>query len=348
MPSPVLLGVLYDFPQPDNGESFCAALQLGLAAAPALDREVEFVTRHAAGLPGGSAHHVETAFAEVVEAGVLAVVGPSISDNGLVVRDLADAARVPCINYTGGERTRSEWMLHYQVGSLEEEPLVLLENLAARGLRSAALLHDASPVGRRYAECFSAGAPSRGVDVLASIPVPPLSEDASEQVARARRSEPQALVYLGLGVAARATAVAVEAADWDVPVVANSALMFGYGRKDWRAGWDGWVYVDTVADDNPQRAALKEQAPKVAAGPIGVAAYDIGQLLGHALANAQHLTGAGALDALENVKRLPATSGHAGTTMGFGTYDHGALKGPFLVLREWRDGRTVMAAARAL
>jgi hypothetical protein len=27
--------------------------------------------------------------------------------------------------------------------------------------------------------------------------------------------------------------------------------------------------------------------------------------------------------------------------MGFGTYDHAALKGQYLVLREWRDGKTV-------
>ena len=43
--------------------------------------------------------------------------------------------------------------------------------------------------------------------------------------------------------------------DWDVPVVANSALMFGYARPDWRDGWAGWEYLDGIADDNRQRAA---------------------------------------------------------------------------------------------
>jgi hypothetical protein len=27
--------------------------------------------------------------------------------------------------------------------------------------------------------------------------------------------------------------------------------------------------------------------------------------------------------------------------MGFGNFDHAALKGRYLVLREWRDGKTV-------
>jgi hypothetical protein len=44
---------------------------------------------------------------------------------------------------------------------------------------------------------------------------------------------------------------------------------------------------------------------------------------------------------LERAKRLPAATGKVGTTMGFGDWDHGALKGEALVLRAWRGGRTV-------
>ena len=53
------------------------------------------------------------------------------------------------------------------------------------------------------------------------------------------------------------------------------------------------------------------------------------------------LTREGVRESLERVKQLPATSGYDGTTMGFGVYDHAALKGRYLVLREWRDGDTV-------
>ena len=49
---------------------------------------------------------------------------------------------------------------------------------------------------------------------------------------------------------------------WDVPVVANSALLFGYARPDWRAGWAGWEYVDNaIADDNQRRRDLAGRAP---------------------------------------------------------------------------------------
>jgi len=135
--------------------------------------------------------------------------------------------------------------------------------------------------------------------------------------------------------------MAREKLGWDVPVLANSALMFGYARPDWRDGYAGWEYVDTIADDNRRRAALRELSPRAAGGPIGCAAYDMGRLLGEAIAQAEHLTRAGVADGLRRVKQLPATSGYEGTLMGFGTMDHAALKGHFLVLREWRDGRSV-------
>jgi ABC-type branched-subunit amino acid transport system substrate-binding protein len=341
--APIVVGLLLDFPQPDEGAAIEEAVRVGIddGAGGGLDRPVELRTRQARGLPAGSAHDVERTVAELVEGGVLAIVGPSISDNGLVVRDLVDRAAVPCINYTGGERTRSEWMFHYQVGSLEEEPIVLAEHLRNRSIASAAVAYDHSPVGRRYAECFADAAARLRIDVTGSVAVSPLAEDLTPELARLRGGDPGALVYLGLGVAARALSLAVEAGSWSVPVVANSSLMFGYARRDWRPQWEGWTYVDTVADDNPERERLRASSPRTAAGPVGVAVYDIGRLLGAALARTEHLTRAGVREALHGVKRLPAASGGAGTTMGFGVYDHAALKGPYLVLRRWSDGRTV-------
>jgi branched-chain amino acid transport system substrate-binding protein len=338
--APLLVGVLYDFPQADGGAGFEEAVRQGLGEVT-LDRDVELVPRQAAGLPGGTAHDVRVKFGELVDVGVVAVIGPSISDNGLLVRDWADEARLPCVNYTGGERTRSDFMLHYQVGSLAEEPLVLAQHLAERGLGSAAVIHDKSPVGSGYVSSFEAGCERAGVELVGRSGISPLATDAGAIVDRLRQAKPEALTYLGLGMAARAVAVALEDAGWDVPVVANSALMFGYARKDWRAGWEGWTYVDTVSDGNLRRRALKERSPRSAAGPVGVAAYDIGRLVAEGLARATHLTGPGVKEGLEEVKRLPAASGYEGTTMGFGAWDHAALKGGYLVLRQWKDGKTV-------
>jgi ABC-type branched-subunit amino acid transport system substrate-binding protein len=336
--------VLFDFPQIDGGAAVEEAIRLGVdtvASTGRIDRPVELVSRHSRGLPAGTAHDIETSFGELVDHGVLAVVGPSISDNGLIVGPLADAAGVPCVNYTGGERTRGDYMFHYPVGSLEEEPAVLVEHLVRRGISSVAAVHDRSPVGRRYAEFLAEACASAGIDITGSVAISPLADDVSGAIRRLRAGEPGGLVYLGLGVAARGVALAVEAERWRVPVVANSSLMFGYTHRDWRGGWEGWVYVDGVSDENVARARLAERSPRTARGPVGVAAYDIGRMLGEAVARTDHLTRHGIKDGLERVKRLPAATGMEGTIMGFGHWDRAALKGRYLVLRRWEGGKSV-------
>ncbi len=344
-PAPVRVGVLFDFDQGDGGRYFDDGLRLGLGAVRAearIGRPIELVSRHADGLPGGSAESVIETYGELLDAGVVAVVGPSISDNGLIVRDLADAAEVPGINYTGGSITRGRHMFHYQVGSLEEEPVLLVDHLRTTGCRHLAVLHDDTPVGTNYRLWLDrALAPGREPEVGYGAAVSALADDLTPTVKDALGIEPDAVVYLGLGVAARAVALALDACGWTGPVLANSALMFGYSRREWRAGFEGWVYVDTISDTNSDRAGLREQSRAHAASPIGVAAYDIGRLLGEGLARADAVDRAGLTEGLERVKRLTAASGRTGTTMGFGQWDHAALKGPALVLRSWRDGRSV-------
>jgi ABC-type branched-subunit amino acid transport system substrate-binding protein len=346
-PAPVLIGIIYDFPQADDGASFETALRLGIdevAAHGRLDRPVELLSRHARGLPGGTAHHVEVTFTELIESGALVAVGPSISDNGLIVGPMADAAGIPCINYTGGERTRGPFMFHYPVGSLAEEPAVLVNHLVAQESTRTAVIYDNTPVGRGYADYFGEAAAAAGLEVIGEAAIAPLATDVVPTVRRLRTGEPDSLVYLGLGVAARALAVAVKSEGWQIRVVANSSLMFGYTRRDWREDWEGWVYVDTVSDENQERARLRGKSRSSAAGPVGVAAYDIGRLIGEGLARSNHLTRDGLRQGLERVKQLPASSGLQGTTMGFGHWDHGALKGRYLVLRRWEGGKTVQVA----
>ena len=345
--APARIGLLYDFPQADGGQAVEDALRLGIddvAKTGRLDRDVEFVSEHTRGLPMGTEHDVVTSFHTIEESGCLLVIGPSISDNGLITQSLFDRAELPSINYTGGERTRGRFGFHYQVGSLEEEPAVLAGRLLKRGLKRPAIVHDHSPVGRRYAECFEEARGALGLDSAGATAISAVAEDLVEPIGRVRDLAPDSLVYLGLGVSSRAVALALAEHKWDVPVVANSALMFGYARPEWRDGWKGWEYIDGIADDNSMRASLATRSPASAAGPVGCAMYDMGRLVGEALARADHLTRDGMRIALERVKHLPATCGREGTTMGFGVYDHGALKGEYLVLREWKDGETVQVA----
>jgi ABC-type branched-subunit amino acid transport system substrate-binding protein len=333
------IGLLFDYPQ--GGDGLERTLALGMTAAGLDPDTVSFLREETLGLPAGRAEDTAAGFARLAAAGVDLVIGPSISDNCLLARDEADRAELPAINYSGGERTRSDWMFHYQIGSLEEEPPLLVARMGERGFTRAAVVHDASVVGDRYMEVLGWSAGDAGVELTGHAAIDPLSEDLGTVVSDLRGGSPDVLVYLGLGAASHAVATAMADAGWDIPVLANSALMFGYVRPDWRDAWASWEYVDTIADDNEQRARLAELDAAAAAGPIGTATYDMGRLVGHAVARAERLDRAGLREGLERVKQLPAASGYGGTLMGFGVCDRGALKGPFLVLRAWRDGRTV-------
>jgi len=348
---PVKVGLLFDFDQGDGGRYYATGFELGLEAVGAperLGRPVELVIGQADGLPGGSAESVVDEVDVLVAQGAVVLAGPSISDNGIVVRDHVDRIGVPCVNYTGGAITRSRWMFHYQVGSLEEEPLALVAYLRrSPGSTRVALLYDDTPVGHNYALWFDRAVAERpaadaaALDVVTRSVVSPLADDLETTVRQAVAGQPDVLVYLGLGVAARAVALAVQACGWDGPVLTNSALMFGYSRKEWRAGWDGWIYVDTVSDANTMRQRLRVQSKAHAASPIGLAAFDMGRLIGLGMALADEVSPAAVRDGLERVKAQPAASGKEGTRMGFGQWDHAALKGEALVLRMWRDGHSV-------
>ena len=342
----VAVGILRDHPTA-GGERFARVVRLAFADVRATGRrvhDVELIEEQADGLPRGSAASVEAAFARLAARGVVAIVGPAISDDGLVVRDLADAARLPCINWTGGEETRSEWMFQYQVGSLEEEPAFLALRLAERGLRRIALVHDDSIVGRRYAAFFADAAVRCRIEVASSVALPTeVGDEVRTVVDGMRAAAPQAVLYLGLWYAARALAVALAASGWTPPVFANSALMYGHASPAWRREWEGWHYLDAYSDGNPILGdVLARLGGGEASAPVTVgAAYDMGRLVAEGIGATPEPTRATVQAGLERVKLVPAALGAAGTTMGFGRWERAALKGRYLVLRAWRGGASI-------
>jgi ABC-type branched-subunit amino acid transport system substrate-binding protein len=312
-------------------------------ASGRIDRPVTFVEDINEGLPEGTAASVTAGFHRLVAQDALVIMGPSVTDNGLIVTELADEARIPCCNWTGSDRTRSEWMFHYQIGSLEEEPHLLAGHLASLGHRRIALVQDRSPIGNRYGSFFEDATERLGLQITSKTLISPVSTDLSDTVRSVRQGEVDALVYLGLGLSAGTLGHALTDADWHPPVFANSALMFGYAYPEWATHWEGWTYVDAWSEQNPRLGEL------IAAHPDGSTVFpmtlaagdDMGRLLVEALAGAEILTRTGVKEAFERIKCLPASLGLPGTTMGFGHWDRAALKGGFILLRRWEGGRSV-------
>ena len=95
------------------------------------------------------------------------------------------------------------------------------------------------------------------------------------------------------------------------------------------------------SDDNTTFAVLRQRM-NLPQADFGVAVgHDFGRLVAEGLARAPERTREGVKEGLEQVKWLPAAEGYEGTTLGFGKQDRGAFHGRYLVLRQWRDGKTV-------
>jgi branched-chain amino acid transport system substrate-binding protein len=346
--APIVVGVLLDRPGPPGPliDQLRGVVDAAVASGR-IDRPVNFVVESTVGLPEGSAANVTAGFHRLMAHDPLVVMGPSVTDNGLVVKELADAARIPCCNWTGSDVTRSEWMFHYQIGSLEEEPPLLANHLASLGHRRIALIQDRSPIGSRYGSFFESAAERLDLRITSKTLISPIATDLSEVVGDVRGGEIDALMYLGLGVSAGALGHALTDADWHPPVFANSALMFGYANPEWVTHWEGWTYVDAWSEKNPRlRELLAAHPDRKSVFPMTVAAGDdMGRLLVEGLAGAEILTRAAIKESLERIKRLPASLGEPGTTMGFGQWDRAALKGGFILLRRWEGGRSLMVEA---
>jgi ABC-type branched-subunit amino acid transport system substrate-binding protein len=349
---PLLVGILRDTTVSTPGDSeegpdVEPALRLALEDARAggrLDRDVELVRIECVGLPRGSALAVEQAYAQLAARGVLLVLGPAIGDNALVATPLAEAARVPTLNWSGAGHARGEWMFHLQVGSHEDEPVVLARHLASVGVTRVAVVYDRSPIGRRYTAYFETEAELAGLELCARRSLEPVATDATDDVRALRDAAPDALVYLGLGLSGRAVGRARTEAGWTVPAYMGAAGMWGH-TPGIAADLEGWTYVDVYSDTNAVLAEVRTRlGPAFARGPAAAYGYDLGRLAAEGLARATELTRTGVRDGLEAVKWVPAAEGHEGTHLSFGTQDRGALHGRYLVLRRWEQGESLEVA----
>ncbi len=348
MAMPLRVGILNDMssgpPGPTDIEQW---LRLGvdeLIANGRIDRDVEFVHAWGLGLPSGTAAAVERAYAALVEQDVLLIVGPAIGDDALVATPLAERYRVPTINWAGAERARSEYMFHLQVGSHEDESIVMARHLASLGLTRIGVVYDRSPIGRRHWAFLQSEADILGLRIVATTSVAPLAEHVADEVESVLAADVDALVYLGLGLSAPPVASAVRARGWSGPCFMNTAGIRGYVPEYARI-IDGWTYVDMHSGRNATLAALRQRLGIAPARSLAAAkGYDLGRLVAEGLARAPERTRDGVKDGLEQVKWLPAAEGHEGTLLGFGKFDRGALHGRYLVMRQWLDGHSVEVA----
>src|SRR6266542_3909862 len=99
---PFLIGYVHEWEDPEVPTGRLEPLQLRFEQAleaGEIDRRVEIVVEHGHGLPSGSAHLAQQAWQRLSDRGVLAVIGPAITDNALAVINQAEAQHLSTINW---------------------------------------------------------------------------------------------------------------------------------------------------------------------------------------------------------------------------------------------------------
>jgi hypothetical protein len=232
-------------------------------------------------------------------------------------------------------------MFQYQAGSLEDEPQIIAAYLAATGAHRVTVVHDLAPTGRAMAHFFEDAANRHGVTQAARIGVPASGVGFREAVLDEIASvKPDAIVHLGM--AAKPLGEALLEHRWEMPVVCNIIASMARNQPELLPLFEGWVYVDMESDSNTTLARLRARlGPGAPQGPRLVSGLDVGRLLAEALDRADLLAPEGVKEGFEAIKVLPSAAGRPGTVMGFGRYDRAALKGSYLVLRRYINGRSV-------
>lgn len=345
----VRVGVLNDMadlaPAPGDMTDWLEREVEVLRAAGRITAPVEFVHAYGLGLPSGTAEAIERAYQDLVDQDVVMIVGPAIGDNAVVAAPLAEQRRVPTINWAGAERARGKYMFHLQVGSHEDESLVIARHLATLGARRLGVIHDISPIGTRHLKYLEDEAAILGLEIVAREGISPLNQDSGEAVSVALAAEPDAFVYLGLGVSAPSVAQALTRSAWRGPRIMNTAGLRGY-FGDFAQTCEGWTYVDMHSNTNRTLKALCAQLEIPPQRALAAAkGHDLGRLVAEGIARARDHSREGLRLGLEQIKWLPAAEGEEGTLLGFGVQDRGALHGRYLVLRQWRDGESVELTA---
>ena len=246
-------------------------------------------------------------------------------------------------------------MYHYQVGSLEERKAAPARGAPGRagGLgAAAACIRISRPfIGRRFAEAFDGRAGfASGLEVTGSRKTPPISPLAEER--SVERLYAPALVRPAASsctsasrrIAGRGTAGLAESLGWDVPVARQLGAHVRLRPTRLARRLPRWEYIDTIADDNPEAARGDGRAsPRgrpVLMQPLTTWAAGRRSRRVRPPHPGRDRRGAAAGEARSGQRAVTTAR-----TMGFDVYDHAALKGQLLVLREWKDGRSVQVVA---
>jgi ABC-type branched-subunit amino acid transport system substrate-binding protein len=345
---PVKIGVLVDM---DLGQLLADWIDPTiLAIEDALNEGVygrgpiQLVIADARGLPRENYRKVRDGYRWLVEQGCVVVLGPMISDNSLVLQDLANELKVPCVGWTGAHKFASEYCFTVANGDIPTEGVMCAQWLKARGIEKVGMFWEQGSSGRDYADYFRDTALQVGLKVMREVKLEPNPKGLKDDLALMRELGVEGIYYGGYGYATFHFAEAFRALDWDPPRVMGTAFMFYSNSNKWAEGLEGWHGVDQLGQEganenyNAMIRRMEARFDRSTRNVVVALAYDTARVAVHGIANAAIPEPRWVKEGMERIRWMPATNGGPGTYIQFGPWDRKGYKGDFLTIRELRGG----------
>ncbi|MCU1397755.1 MAG: hypothetical protein JWN62_864 [Acidimicrobiales bacterium] len=305
---------------------------------------VQLVIADARGLPRENYRKVIEGYKWLVEQGCVAVLGPMISDNCLVIQDTVNELKVPVIGWTGAHRFSSEYCFTVANGDIPTEGVMCAQWMHQHGYKKVGLFWEAGSSGRDYADYFRYTAMQLGITITREVMLEPNPQGLQDNLASMREMGTEAIYYGGYGYSTFHFAKAFQALDWDPPRVMGTAFMFYSNSNEWAQGLEGWNGIDQLGEDgaNPNYNALiermQERFGRSTRNVVVALSYDTARVAIHGLSNGGIPEPRWVKEGMERIRWMPATNGGPGTYIQFGPHDRKGYKGDFLTIRELRDG----------
>jgi len=312
-----------------------------------LPRRYELVCKHENALPKGTAFDDKVGFREVVNKGVLCIIGATSSDMGAVCGPLANELKVPLVSWCGTERFAGEYCFRLGNGDCGGDPALIAHWVKKNGYKRIALLSEISPNGEEYFRFFRQECRRRGLTIAAVETVTQTPRDLAQNLQNLKDAGCDCLVYLGYGwlLASNQMRPALEKIKWDPPRITTTAFMFylqGFSN------FEGWWGIDQYCPDNPRAegfhkryVARYKEEPFLWPNAIPLLAYDSGVAVAEALHRAPILTPEGVKEGFERLRFIPTATGGPRTHMAAAPHDHCLFKGDWLHYAKIEKGKLV-------
>jgi len=363
-PQPHKIGVMIDLPEsPGCSDLFVAGLEIAFEEARErglLDRPVELVVREYASQPWAEAHRNIDAYRDlVVNENVLAIAGPMTTDNSMSILKETAKLEVPSISICGSQEYAGPYAFSLPNGGMADEPFTILSWMKSKGHKRVALIRETpSQIGEEYANFARLAARQLDMAITIEYGVSPVGnlddlefgpqDEVDRALAAARATEPDSLLYFGLGHITGLLSKGIKKMGWDIPRYTGTVFVGAAYTQEYVDIFDGWVGLDQFVEGNPPfdnlMALYEKKFGKRLEWPTSVftLGYDIGRTLAVAMDRMRIATPEALRNALETVTRLPAATGAPGTVIGFSPYSHRGLRGAdYLLVRESRGGKNL-------